>query len=439
MHSFQADHKPMAMLCGCAAVLLAVTPKSHATWSIVMVDCESKDVAVGTVTCLNNFDLLALVPVVVVGKGAAAVQAAGDFDGIRRPIIFEELMNGTAPADILDILENIGGHSSRQYGIVDVNGEAITFTGNDANAWAGGVTGTIGSITYAIQGNILAGDCVVPAIEQAVLNTPGGMADKLMAGMIAAHEQGGDGRCSCSPANPTSCGCPPPDFDKSGHIGCMVMARLGDIDDVVCNASGCADGSYFMRLNVPFQDDNDLDPTEQLEQMFNEWGDALVGRPDAQNSTVDFEPNIIPPNGVATTTMRITLLDINGDPATRRVQSLSIAHTDNSAGLSAIGAIIDEGGGVYTSELTAGNAPGVDEFRVKVIGDLFAVFLWPPPTIEYFQLGDIDGDGTVGAVDLITLLGAWGRCDPRSPCINDLDGDGAVGTPDLIILLGNWG
>jgi uncharacterized Ntn-hydrolase superfamily protein len=168
--------------------MLSITSASQGTWSICIADAESKEVAVGTVTCLNEFDLVALVPVVVVGKGAAAVQAAGDFDGIRRPIVFAELMNETLPADILDMLAGIAGHQDRQYGIADTLADAITFTGSDTFEWAGGVVGSECTMFYAIQGNILAGGCVVPAIEQAILTTPGDIPAKLMAGMQAARD-----------------------------------------------------------------------------------------------------------------------------------------------------------------------------------------------------------------------------------------------------------
>jgi CubicO group peptidase (beta-lactamase class C family) len=50
--------------------------------------------------------------------------------------------------------------------------------------------------------------------------------------------------------------------------------------------------------------------------------------------------------------------------------------------------------------------------------------------------GDIDGDGAVGASDLIALLAAWGPC---AGCGEDLDGDGAVGVSDLLVLLAAWG
>ncbi len=54
-------------------------------------------------------------------------------------------------------------------------------------------------------------------------------------------------------------------------------------------------------------------------------------------------------------------------------------------------------------------------------------------------MGDLNGDGQVGATDLLLLLGAWGRCDDCGDCIADIDNDCVVATDDLIILLGNWG
>ena len=54
-------------------------------------------------------------------------------------------------------------------------------------------------------------------------------------------------------------------------------------------------------------------------------------------------------------------------------------------------------------------------------------------------LGDLDGDGTVGASDLLILLASWGPCGDCGDCIADLDGNCTVGASDLLILLANWG
>jgi hypothetical protein len=422
------------------AVTFMLTTNAGATWSIVLADEETNEVAVGTVTCLNNYDLLAIVPVVVVGKGGAAVQASGDFDGIRRPIIFDHLQIGTPPEEILQMLATIPGHQSRQYGIVDTQGRKITFTGANCFQWAGGVVGVQGSLHYAIQGNILAGDCVVPAIEQAILDTDGDIPARLMAGMEAARVNGGDGRCSCSPGDPTGCGCPPGEFDKSGHIGGMVVARIGDTDDDDCDQNGCVDGDYFMRLNVAFQGSGEPDPVLQLQALFDDWRADLNGRPDAIQSTAAIDPPHIPPNGVSRTTMHITLLDWQGEPISVDIESLTVEHAPDSAGLSTIGEVVDYGDGTYSVNLTAGEELGVDRFHVTADDGVRPVILMPLPMLEYLLLGDINYDRVVNTADLLMLLAAWGDCpDPPELCPADINGDGTVNTADLLLLLATWG
>lgn len=49
---------------------------------------------------------------------------------------------------------------------------------------------------------------------------------------------------------------------------------------------------------------------------------------------------------------------------------------------------------------------------------------------------DLNGNGTVDAMDLAILLGSWGPC---AGCAADLSGDGLVNAFDLALLLGMWG
>ncbi|UCD73824.1 MAG: DUF1028 domain-containing protein [Phycisphaerales bacterium] len=424
-----------ALICS-LVVAAAFAAPSAATWSIVICDEQTDEVAIGTVTCLNNYDLLAIVPVVVVGKGAGACQAAGDFNGIRRPIIFDNLIIGTPPEEILDLLAGITGHQQRQYGIVDTQGRMITFTGSQTYPWAGGVVGSLGSMYYAVQGNVLAGECVIDEIESALLNTPGDIPEKLMAGMYAAYAVGGDGRCSCYPNNPTGCGCPVPDFDKSGHIGGMVVARIGDVDDDVCNAGGCADGDYFMRFNVAYQNDAQPDPVLQLQDLFDAWRADLLGRPDAIQTTVVFDPPRIPPNGLAQTTFTITPLDWQGQPVTADIDSLTVEHADDSAGISAIGEVIDNGDGTWSVVLTAGNYCGIDLFVVTIDDGIRPVILMPEPMLEYCCRADIDCSREVDIDDVFAVLANWGPCDS---CLEDVNGDGMVDIDDIFAVLADWG
>ena len=53
------------------------------------------------------------------------------------------------------------------------------------------------------------------------------------------------------------------------------------------------------------------------------------------------------------------------------------------------------------------------------------------------KLGDLDGNGIVGIVDFLKLLGDWGPC-VEDCCLADVDLDGKVGITDFLLLLSNW-
>jgi hypothetical protein len=54
--------------------------------------------------------------------------------------------------------------------------------------------------------------------------------------------------------------------------------------------------------------------------------------------------------------------------------------------------------------------------------------------------GDADGDGIIGILDFLILIGSWGPCPPPCPpsCPADFDGDCNVGVTDFLIQLANW-
>ncbi len=422
----------------CAGILLHAVGSACATWSIVMTDTRTGEVAAGTVTCLNQFDLLALVPVVVVGKGAAACQASGDFDGQRRPVIFNGLIAGVDPQAMLAQVALIPGHASRQYGIADVQGRTITFTGPSCAPWAGGLTGRDGDVVYAIQGNILTGECVVANIEAAIRANPWDLPTRLMAGMRAARDAGGDGRCSC-PASPPDCGCPPPSFNKSGHIGGVIVARLGDQDDEVCNAAGCAGGRYYLQLNVAYQPASRPDPVDQLMTRFALWRASLAGRPDAIRSMVSFSPAVYTPPDTVSSTMRIELRDWTNSPISVPVQSVVVMHAPDSPGLTQFGTPVQVEPGVFELPLTRPVSSGVDRLVVSVdAGGERPIVLMPLPRFPVHTVGDVNCDALVTLDDIdafVTALTAPGdfatvfpACDPLSA---DCNGDGRVDFDDI--------
>ena len=124
-----------------AGILAALSLASSvsATWSILIVDTRTGEIAVGSATCVTGLNLRAVTPVLIVGRGAATAQASVNPNSItNRALIWNLLQQGTEPALILNALDaQDPGHQARQYGIIDVTGGKVTFSGSFNSAWAG--------------------------------------------------------------------------------------------------------------------------------------------------------------------------------------------------------------------------------------------------------------------------------------------------------------
>jgi hypothetical protein len=386
------------------ALVAAIAPVANATWSIVVTDSKTGEIAVATATCIVGDNIKKYVPVIRVGFGAAACQAQIDQTAKNRKIIFEQLPLGTDPAVMLQLIQpQDAAFQSRQIGIVDLKGRAVTFTGANAFAWAGGVTGSKGSMTYSIQGNILTGAPVVDACEAALLTTGGDLADKVMAAMEAARAMGGDGRCSCSPATPTACGAPPPSFTKSAHIGCVILARVGDLDGICGANQGCATGSYYLNLNVAGSDAQgwDPDPVFQLQDLFATWRESWIGRPDHLKSEQSIASKVLPADGVSTTSLRIRLRDWQGSAVPLEGASIQVTPEGGDQGVVAIGSVVDEGLGIYSIPLTSKLALGKQALRVVVDDGISKVTLYPFPEVATAPAVSL----TASSASVSTLLG----------------------------------
>jgi hypothetical protein len=370
-----------SLLLGLAALPLFAS-QGKATWSIVVCDTGTGEVCVASATCLANFDLQRFVPMILVGVGAAAAQSVVDVNAQNRAFIRARMAAGFSPRWILEALPSIDSqHQSRQYGIVSLEHHAMTWSGTGAGFARAGVNGNYvkpdGSVVrYAIQGNLLTGAIVVEAARVALVSTPGDLSQKVMAAMEAARRMGGDGRCSCSPGNPTGCGAPPADFDKSAHVAFIVLARPGDADGGCTQATGCASGDYYLSEQV-ITGTGGTDPVILLRGQYADWRQGLVGRPDHLLSVVTPQARRIPADGSSQTQVRVKLHDVEGDPLAQGGAILTIAWTGTGGPLAFPGAVTDHGGGVYSFPLTAGTTPGEGRWAIFVDDGLGAVRLWP--------------------------------------------------------------
>ena len=165
-----------------------MTSRPVATYSIVACDAEagqwgvavqSKFLAVGSV-----------VPWAEPHVGAIATQSYANPrygpDGLAL------LREGKSAQEVIDALTAADDdRAQRQVGVVDANGGAASFTGDECHDWAGGRTGKC----YAAQGNILVSAATVDAL--AVTFESNGhleLAQRLVECLAAAQAAGGDRR-----------------------------------------------------------------------------------------------------------------------------------------------------------------------------------------------------------------------------------------------------
>src|SRR5215210_3550605 len=157
------------------------------TFSIVACDLEEK--AWGVAVASKFPAVGAVVPWAQAQAGAVATQSFANTSFGPRGLAL--MGTGLSAQETLQrLLEDDPDHELRQVGLVDAKGGSATFSGSGCFAWAGGVAGK----SYAIQGNILASERVVSAMEKIFLETEGNLPTRLHAALLAGDRAGGDRR-----------------------------------------------------------------------------------------------------------------------------------------------------------------------------------------------------------------------------------------------------
>jgi len=242
-------------------IALTILPASvSATWSVIAVDARTGRVVVSSATCVPQERLLGfpskglmdIQAIVVPGVGVAAAQAGVDRTRANQTLIYEQLRQGTDPRLILDMLHADPDIQRRQFGIVDMRGRSIGFSGSDNSpaslSLQGRVPGT--DIYYSVQGNILASDAVVRNAARALEDAGGDLTDRVMAAMEAADAAGGDRRCTCETEPVPNAPCE----GRNAHVAYLLAA---DRDDPV--GSSFNDGEHALFIDVT---DQNIRPSE---------------------------------------------------------------------------------------------------------------------------------------------------------------------------------
>ncbi len=164
-----------------------VEARTVATFSIVARDPDTHEIGVAVAS--RFFSVGSVVPWAQASAGAVATQANANVGFGPRGL--ELLARGANADETLKILlRGDSGASARQVGVVAADGSSATYSGPDCNSWAGGRHGP----NYAVQGNILAGEQVVVAMEKAFIETKGTLARRMYAALVAGDAAGGDSR-----------------------------------------------------------------------------------------------------------------------------------------------------------------------------------------------------------------------------------------------------
>ncbi len=389
LRSFVRPRRSIQAVTACAAALALSGPAS-ATWSIVVLNRETGEVAVATSTCLSNFDISVTVPLVRVGVVAGASQSFVDPQGRnKRRIYNNSVRDGATPQLLLDFVESRdNAFQSRQFGIVAFSGTPVTFSGTGNFQTALGVTGQVGPYDYAIQGNILTGPNVVTDCESAFLGTTGDLGQKMIAAMEAARDAGGDGRCSCSNGMPLACGSPPPSFQYASYNAAMVIARHGDSDNTGCNGTvGCVNGDYYLKLNF-IGNNQSQEPIANLRQQYDGWRAGLAGRPDHIRSEVTQSMPRLQADGVTASRVTVRLVDVDGAPLTAGGQALSVISKSGDA-IAAGANFVDHGDGTHSFDLVATLEEGIGEYAVVVDDGVRPVEMYPPLQVSSAAPSDL--------------------------------------------------
>lgn len=161
--------------------------KLVATFSIVGADPRTGEVGVAVQS--KFLAVGSVVPWAKANVGAVATQSWANTSYGPRGL--ELLEQGLSPEEVIEALvADDEGKSLRQVAIINADGEASAFTGDECYDWAGHKVGR----NHSAQGNILVSEETVTAMSETFEQAEGTLAERLIEALAAAQHAGGDSR-----------------------------------------------------------------------------------------------------------------------------------------------------------------------------------------------------------------------------------------------------
>jgi uncharacterized Ntn-hydrolase superfamily protein len=158
-----------------------------ATYSIVARDPKTGEMGVAVQS--HWFSVGSVVSWAEAGIGAVATQSL--VDPAYGPQGLELMRTGrSAPNTLRALVEADEGRDVRQVAMIDASGRVAAHTGPRCIADAGHVVDAENQ--FSVQANLMASDEVWPAMARAFRESPGDLADQLVAALEAAQRAGGD-------------------------------------------------------------------------------------------------------------------------------------------------------------------------------------------------------------------------------------------------------
>jgi len=227
------------------------------TFSIVAVDSVNGEIGSAGASCVGytaGYPHGALILSDVI-PGIGAIHTQASYLKANQDYAHELMIAGLSPQQIIDSLvahDAQGNPTLRQYGIVDYNNghpRSASYTGSHCTNYKNDTN----NIYYSIQGNILLGQKVLDSMQNRFLNTPGTLADRLMASLQGAKMIGADTRCTA--------------HNSSSLSSFIRVARPEDLCDT----------SYlylYMAYGQNFSGDVPVDPIDSLQTLYDLWKTA---------------------------------------------------------------------------------------------------------------------------------------------------------------------